>query len=155
MDLKDPVTLSESNRKSESFLWSLPVLNVKSKFNFLRHMYRRRFWVRFLSGWMDHRVSFPAEVEFEFTTSSWVQATAKMAIGGGSHCWWLFQRWLFFLPLICIHKQIKKKLGQPLPEWPFRRWLELKLRWWTQTLPRLYRIHGPPLFHLRQTLTFD
>ena len=32
---------------------------------------------------LQHRVSFTAEVEFEFTTWAWVQATAEAAFGGG------------------------------------------------------------------------
>ena len=92
----------------------------------------------------ESRVSFPVEVEFEFTTWAWVQATAEMAISGGGHCWSPFQLWLFFLPLICIHKQTIKNLVSHC--WnhcqsPFRQWPELKLRWWTQTLSRLYRIN--------------
>ena len=31
----------------------------------------------------DYSVSFTAEVEFEFTTWAWVQATAGTAMGGG------------------------------------------------------------------------
>ena len=47
----------------------------------------------------------------------------------------------FFSPLICIHKQTIKNWVSHC--WlPFRQWPELKLRWWTQTLPRLYRIHS-------------
>ena len=40
---------------------------------------------------------------------------------------WTFRRW-------------PRELWE-LHRMPFRRWPELKLRWWTQTLPRLYRIH--------------
>ena len=47
-------------------------------------------------------------------------ATVRMAMGSGSH--------------------------RPLLFW---QWPELKLRWWTQTLPRLYRIH---LIHTGQTM---
>ena len=63
-------------------------------------------------------VSFPVEVEFEFTTWTWVQATPEMLIDSGCH--------------------------RPSPfhcRLPFQQWPELKLRWQTQTLPRLYRIH--------------
>ena len=42
-------------------------------------------------------MSSPPELEF--------RATVETAIGGGGHCQSLFQRWLFFPLLICIHKQ--------------------------------------------------
>ena len=53
----------------------------------------------------------------------------------------------FFPPLICIHKQTIKNWvshcwnGSSHCWTLFPQWPELKLRWWTQTLPRLYRIH--------------
>ena len=66
------------------------------------------------------------------------------------HRWLPFQWWLLFLPVICIHKQTIKiwvatarmAIGGGNHCWsPFWQWPEVKLRWWTQTLPRLYRIH--------------
>ena len=66
---------------------------------------------------------------------------------------WL-QPWLiavpavaFFLPLICIHKQTIKNWVSHCWNGD-QQWPELKLRWWTQTLPRLYRIHLSCYSHL-------
>ena len=80
------------------------------------------------------------------------------------HCWTGDQWWqpppitipavAFLPPLICIHKQTIKTrsatAGMVISsgghyQLPFQQWPELKLRWWTQTLPRLYRIHNPPV----------
>ena len=113
------------------------------------------------------RVSFPAEVEFEFTTWAWVQG----------HCWNNDYRWQplvesksavaaaanhhfsggFFPSLINIDKQTNKmKIGSGLRQ---NSGGELKLylgctgsmlRWWTQTLPWLYRIHAKLRMRVRR-----
>ena len=92
-------------------------------------------------------VSYPLEIEFEFTTWAWVQATAGTAMGGGfqlvSHHWngngwWPFSHNSFALTNIC---QQTKKTGSVTAGIALCGGPELKLRWWTETLPRLYRIH--------------
>ena len=125
------------------------------------------------------RGSCTAEVEFEFTTWAWVQATAETAFCGdlvvwspgsikalnqsthnslghcrnvhlavAGHCrkfilpWpataeWTFRQWPRELWVDWFNA-----LTEPGDRttshcrMPFRRWPELKLRWWTQTLPQ-------------------
>ena len=57
-------------------------------------------------------VSYLAEVEFEFTTWAWVQATVRMVISSGSHCWLPFRQWLFsYYSFAYINKQSKTELA--------------------------------------------
>ena len=126
------------------------------------------------------RVSFPLEVEFEFTTWAWVKALPEHRWEVASYPvpWFIktvnsiYSEFFLYTHLhsfTYVNKQ--KKLGWPLPErWCVVAWTqaqvvnsnstsavqnpssggELKLylgstgstcRRWTQTLPRLYRIH--------------
>ena len=55
---------------------------------------------------------------------------------------WTFWQWPRELWVDWFNALIKPGIGLlGHRRMPFRRWSELKLRWWTQTLPRLYRIH--------------
>ena len=80
-------------------------------------------------------------MEFEFTTWDWVQATADRHSGS----FWA----RFFIVCLCMQMSGGEKKPPPkrwlavatTADCRFRQWSELKLRWWTQTLPRLEKRH--------------
>ena len=93
-------------------------------------------------------ISFPLEVEFEFITWAWVEVTAEWTF------WWWLTKFSCLLTYVNECKWMAGNLATtkwPFHSWPsvpgycwllFQWWPELKLSWWTQTLPQLYRIHA-------------
>ena len=162
--------------------------------------YRKIRWIKYIVKYTVNQspithivvgVSFTLEVEFEFTTWAWVQATAETAFGSGlvvrspgsvkalnqsthnslSHCrnvhsavaghgrmnfrqWpatakWTFRQWLRELWVDWFNALIEPgdRTTRPPQECRFGGGLNSSSGWWTQTLPRLYRIHCCWLFY--------
>ena len=98
-------------------------------------------WLIYIDG-DGYLGSCTAEVEFEFTTWTWVQATVEMVMA------------VAHLVFYCLFKHAnesweKTTAGMVISggchgRLPFQWWPELKLRWWTQTLSRLEKKHWVP-----------